>query len=668
VATGAPTRRVGWRRRLVTVMVGWGLYAVAITLVALAARARHRALVLAACVLLALVGMAFQRELGRRSVGTGARLLSALAVLVAGAGAIWFWRRGGATEGWGFLGLTTILFGVAQLLTLWRHGHRLAGVRGIVLVGFGAAAMLAGLFGLGAQRPGPALTAFVVGLALGVVGLLLGAEDVLRHFSRRPPDRLLLVLLGLFGLAILGTALAGFVQLGAPLRYALIITVLVTVLVGSLASDNDADVIIVVIVLMISWSLLPRDSPPLRLEPGDGSVLVAFGDSLISGEGAQSYYRGTNTKGDNQCRRAPTAYPPNLAAGGDDLVPDRVLFVACSGAKSRHIHLDPQYEGDPLPELLPPVADGRGRTQLGQYDEVARTAGIDVGLVLVSIGGNDASFGDLAQTCVGPGDCSETGQRWLAALPAVAEKVAPAYAAIAERFPNAPVLVVPYPLPLNETGCSGSLLTAREHRFLSGFTAELNELLRREAARAGFHFADNVRGVFERHRLRLCDDDFGKVGVNFFAANPVSGLLEEAISPQNWFHNSLHPNPRGHPRLEEAIAEWVGTHQPLAPRAAPAEPEPYPVARVEAVMGDDAYAHCASPVRTSRHCRFDAEGVLNTSRWTQSHGVDLLRRVVFPLLATLVGGFLLWIALIAFWRRARWVRALTASVQQRLAQ
>lgn len=112
----------------------------------------------------------------------------------------------------------------------------------------------------------------------------------------------------------------------------------------------------------------------------------------------------------------------------------------------------------------------------------------------------------------------------------------------------------------------------------------------------------------------------------------------------------------------------MGGHQPLAPRAAPTGPEPHEVARLEAVMGDDAYVHCASAERRSRHCRFDAQGGLDTSRWTRSHGVDLLRRIVVPLLASLVGAFVLWVALIAFWRRARWVRALNASVQERLAR
>ena len=663
-----PPRRIGWRRRFVTVMVGWGFYAIAITLVALAARARSRPLVVAACGLLVVVGMAFQRQLGRRSVGWVIRVATATALIVVGVGAIWLWQRGGKTEGWGFLGLTTLFFGSAHLLNVWRHGHWPGPRRGVVVVAVGVAAMVAGLFGFGSGRPGPALTGFLVGLPVTLVGIILLSEDFLHALSARPPTRRMLGLMGLVGLGVVGTAVGGLVRLGTPARYALLIAALLTILVGSLASDNDADVIMVVVALMIAWSLLPRDSAPLRFEPGNGSVLVALGDSFISGEGAKRFYEGTNTKGENQCRRASTAYSTMLVQQDSAQLPDKVLFLACSGAKARHINGKPQYEGEPVTGFLPagvPDPDG-GLTQLGQYDAIAAAGRPDVDLVLLSIGGNDAGFGDLAQTCVGPGDCSQTGQKWLSKLPEVGESVRPAYAEIRRRFATVPVLVVPYPIPLNEEGCSGSLLSPNEHKFLAGFTGQLNAVLRQEAVNAGFHFADTVPGVFERNRLRLCDDDFDKVGVNFFAANPVSGLLEDAISPQNWLHNSLHPNPRGHPKIQEAISEWVGGHQPLGPLAVPANPGTYTVASLENVMGDAGYVHCGSPGRTSRHCHFE-DGVLDTSRWTWAHGVDLLRHISLPALGLLSGAWLLWMALIGSWRRARWVRRVNVAVQQRLS-
>jgi hypothetical protein len=66
-------------------------------------------------------------------------------------------------------------------------------------------------------------------------------------------------------------------------------------------------------------------------QPGE-PFFVAFGDSYISGEGAERFFEGTNDTRANQCRRAPTAYPVRLADAGGGAIPDRLLFPACSGA------------------------------------------------------------------------------------------------------------------------------------------------------------------------------------------------------------------------------------------------------------------------------------------------------------------------------------------------
>ena len=66
--------------------------------------------------------------------------------------------------------------------------------------------------------------------------------------------------------------------------------------------------------------------------------MVAMGDSFMSGEGAPTYFKGTNTKGKNQCRRAPTSYAARLVGSHAAVVPDHLVFLACSGAVAVNIY------------------------------------------------------------------------------------------------------------------------------------------------------------------------------------------------------------------------------------------------------------------------------------------------------------------------------------------
>src|SRR5205085_4642070 len=101
-----------------------------------------------------------------------------------------------------------------------------------------------------------------------------------------------------------------------------------------------------------------------------------------------------------------------------------VLFLACSGAKAGQIgcvpqppqaaECKPQYTDEPLPDFLRQMGGTSkvGLSQLDQYTQLTTTEPLHPDLVLVSIGGNDSGFGNLVKTCVGPGDCTETGQKW----------------------------------------------------------------------------------------------------------------------------------------------------------------------------------------------------------------------------------------------------------------
>jgi hypothetical protein len=658
MAEAGTAQPMGWRSWVREVARGWLLYALAITAVALAARARNIWLLAACSGVLAAAGIAFQGDLTRRGVRTRTRLIGAGVLVLVGIGTLVLWSVGGKTEGWGFIGLTTVLFGGFQLLSIWRDNRWKAPVRGPLLLLAGAALVTGGLVGLGPEGPGYTVWVVLAGIVVFVLGLMLVSEDFLRLLRARHRSRGAIALLGLGGILIVASTVPAYVRLGAPVGYGLLLAVGITVVVGSIASRSDADAIILVIALMVAWSLLPRSGGPLPFEPTGQRVLVALGDSYISGEGAKRFYEGTNTKGKNQCRRAPTAYAPALARAENPHGFDSLVFLACSGAKAVDIYENDQYPGEPLDDLIPPRDGGKGLSQLDQYDRLLAANPFRAGVVLVSIGGNDAGFSKLVTTCVGPGDCAETGQKWLDELPQVGAAVARAYAGIRERFPDVPVLTIPYPTPLNPEGCAGSLLSPKDHQFLHGFVTQLNLVLRHEAEKVRFHYMEDVRTSFERERLRLCDGPFDQVGVNFFGVNPVDGGFEHSASPQNWLHDSFHPNDIGHRALEKVISERIVSGSSL-PALAPPDPRgagPYITARLEDVMGDQALSHCASATNVSRFCHRDEDGAIDTARWARGQTLQLVRQNAIPLAGTIVGAWLLWMSVIGLWRRTTWWR------------
>jgi hypothetical protein len=119
---------------------------------------------------------------------------------------------------------------------------------------------------------------------------------------------------------------------------------------------------------------------------------IALGDSYSSGEGAidangnPSFLTGTNTRS-NQCHRSANAYPKTLQK--DLGIPDnKFTFQACSGAVVAEF-----VQGFPK--------DGNWN-EGPQLDAIAKKGKTDpsVGLVTLSVGGNDAGFVDDLQACV----------------------------------------------------------------------------------------------------------------------------------------------------------------------------------------------------------------------------------------------------------------------------
>jgi len=461
-----------------------------------------------------------------------------LVLVAAGAVLIALWWLGWG-DGWGFFGLAILYLGLGLVVEQLRNTENFAERWGWPILATCAALALVGVVCMAAFGSSWAMWLTFAGIALAPIGLSLVSGARNRALAKQRP--ISFVVLATLGAALFLGGLGLMLALDVHGGYVALFATGVFVFVLAIAARTNADVVLVVAMAAVVWTLTSRTVPVTdAVTPSTGEeVIVALGDSYISGEGADAFFEGTNIKGVNQCRRAPTAYPALLTLEKSDAVPRDLVFLACSGAKANGV-----------------------RSQLRDFQQLPD---VDVRFVLLSVGGNDALFGSVGETCLLPGDCSELGAAWTDHLREVGSRLDALYANVRATFPDTPILVVPYPVPIRERGCSSSVFTNDEHQFLHGFTVALNRVVQRAAADAGFHFVDSMRGALAGRQL--CDEPADEVGVNFLAANSVAGTLEQTVSPLNWFHNSLHPNVTGHELMRSSLMAWLEAHPGLTPVA-----------------------------------------------------------------------------------------------------
>lgn len=490
--------------------------------------------------------------------------------------------------------------------------------------------VLAGVFAAGAAwllvAPSPyALLPMVIALVVAPVSLSMITGGLLRRLLGSSWMRLGVV--GGCGLALVVGSLLLLERSGVSGAYLWIIAVVVFLLLGAITSNTDLDVIGVTALVAVIASLAPKGAPiDSAITQADGQrVVVAIGDSYMSGEGARAFYEGTNSIGTNECRRAPGAYPA-LLASRTELI-DSTVFVACSGAKAVHMV---DEDGDGV---------GDRQQQLPQAEAALAEHPVTIDTVLLSMGGNDSKFSEVAATCLAPGDCTEIAQRWLDALPRTAERLAAFYADVAAAFPGVPTVVMPYPIPITSTGCAGSGFSDDEHAFLVAFTEELDAVVRQEAGRAGFHYLAPIERLFERNGLRICDsEDAADVGVNFLSRNPADGFAIDRLNPQNWIHNSLHPNRLGHFAMFQALAPYFETD---VRRAWPlVNPDAEWTPRSLADILGPGHSYCGG-VDEPDYCPTSA------TDWTAVQAGLSLVRAAMPLLFIAGGCWLLWLVLLS---------------------
>jgi lysophospholipase L1-like esterase len=197
---------------------------------------------------------------------------------------------------------------------------------------------------------------------------------------------------------------------------------------------------------------------------------VALGDSYSSGVGSGDY---DPASGD--CDRSPHAYPQLWA---NEHASSTFAFLACSGATT----------DDVLANQVSALS-------------ASTTA------VSMTIGGNDAGFSDVMETCVLGSDstCDDalnTATNYInTTLPGKLDNL---YATIRQDAPSASVVVLGYPRFYQVPGSCILGLSEHKRTAINAAADTLDGVIAARVAAAGFTFSD-VRDEFTGHEI--CSDD-----------------------------------------------------------------------------------------------------------------------------------------------------------------
>ena len=181
------------------------------------------------------------------------------------------------------------------------------------------------------------------------------------------------------------------------------------------------------------------------VKPADAQY-AGLGDSFSSGEGTGTFYTKTNLPGatENKCHRSSTAYPARLATA---LYPGRLpsvteekevlkqqpafIFRACSGAAAQNLwgsgatggQYNEWIEGPPAEWLTTPAQDLWLELPGGILPPEPPKPNNAITLVTMTVGGNDAGFGTVAENCIRGynnymrAKCKEVIKEWETGIP-----------------------------------------------------------------------------------------------------------------------------------------------------------------------------------------------------------------------------------------------------------
>ena len=285
---------VGKKRARVVI---WSLgYAVACWVFVLV---RDRSLFPAVLATFAVTGTALKlHEVARqklRDQSFGARMTQVLWVPIFGVVLLvaWLWSE---ADCWGFFGVAVLYLGLGLVVEQLREEVGFARKGGRLILGICAASLLVGLVSMAFGRSWAVY--FVAG---GLVPAPVGVSLVSAALNQRlragkgPPP----LLLAMVGVALMAEGLVFMWKLRVSGWYLLVLGTALFVLVLAMAARSNADVVVIVALAAVVWTLTHRTVPmtdAVKADDGE-TVMLALGDSYISGEGADQFYEGTNRRG-----------------------------------------------------------------------------------------------------------------------------------------------------------------------------------------------------------------------------------------------------------------------------------------------------------------------------------------------------------------------------------
>ncbi|WP_419943687.1 Ig-like domain-containing protein [Candidatus Poriferisodalis sp.] len=192
---------------------------------------------------------------------------------------------------------------------------------------------------------------------------------------------------------------------------------------------------------------------------------VALGDSYSSGESGRGDAPGfageylTDNPAGESCRRWSLAYPVVLKNEflGDAALGIDVSFdtFACTGAKAANVYEPVDPDNDSVrPDLIDSRRPSGSAPAVGETGWEPRQAVSlasaqdmsDVDMVTITIGGNDAGFGDVLVACVGLGSAAGCGPGDLPLdFLVIEQRLRPVLQVLKAAAPNASVFVLGYP-------------------------------------------------------------------------------------------------------------------------------------------------------------------------------------------------------------------------------